>query len=254
MQTLAPSRTIDLEMRIGASTRLPRVTAGARAPFSAERLVLTRWRRFGLCQGDGATYDGCQLPSSLWRVVAAALRAHPALLRQRVPQLTAVLAETAQQTGAADRRWAALPYEPVVAFLRKLRPQGRLDQVLGTQADGIPLAVPDLMLYQERMGTYGSFYLLDVKMPRARVRADRLATLETLRALRLTAGIVRLRDRGAWDEGWLSKEALQMIDESVDREMEAWARSLILMVDGEIRKPTEEEVQLMAGKTTTRQA
>ncbi len=66
----------------------------------------------------------------------------------------------------------------------------------------------------------------------------------------MSAGIVRMRDRGLRDEGWLTREEEAEVEAavalSVDEHMGQWARSLLIMVDGEVRKLTEEEVQEFA--------
>ena len=43
-------------------------------------------------------------------------------------------------------------------------------------------------------------------------------------------------------------EVKAVMEESIDREIERWARKLLLVGDGEVRKLTEEEVRVMVGK------
>jgi len=93
-------------------------------------------------------------------------------------------------------------------------------------------------------------FLVDVAMPHGRVDADRRRALLMVRVPGVSAGIVRLRDRGGVDEGWLTRQESEemdaLVEESVNEYMERWARSLLLAADGEVRRLTEEEVQAIA--------
>lgn len=239
----SPRPTLDI--RIGASTRLPRgYDARGRGP-SPHALMLRRWVRFGAREDDSTTYGGCPLPTTLWQTVAGALKQDPQLLSRRADVAARALRALASEDDDTRAFWDAPHRAALIDLLRRLDRAGVLRRLL---RPGVP--VPHLLLYRSRGRRYPRMFLVDVVMPRGRVDAARRSTLQFVRVPGVSAGIVRLRDRGGLDEGWLTRQEREELDAlvelSVDEHMEGWARSLLIAVDGEIRKLTEEEVQLIA--------
>ena len=234
-----------LDIRIGASTRLPRgYNARGRGP-SPRALMLRRWVRFGRKEDDGTTYGGCPLPATLWRTVARALRQDPQLLSRRADGVARTLRASAPDGDDTPALWDTPHSVALIALLRRLDRAAVLRRLLRR---GVP--VPHLLLHQTRGRRYPGMFLVDVAMPHGRVDADRRRALLMVRVPGVSAGIVRLRDRGGVDEGWLTRQEREEVDalleQTVNEYMERWARSLLLAADGEVRRLTEEEVQAIA--------
>lgn len=190
----APSPALDI--RIGASTRLPHgYSARGRGP-SPRALMLRRWVRFGRKEDDRTTYGGCPLPSTLWQTVARALRQDPQLLSRRADVVARTFRASAPEGEATPALWDAPHRAALIALLRRLDRAVVLRRLLRR---GVP--VPHLLLYQARGRRYPGMFLVDVVMPRGRVEADRRRALLMVRVPGVSAGIVRLRDRGGVDEG-----------------------------------------------------
>ncbi len=174
---LAPAKARELDIRIGASTRLPDgYTRGTRR-VSAQTLMLRRWNPI---RAQGERRDDVWwlcAAARLWRMVAAALRQTicPAVGSRRPDR------EHARCSGVAGRRDApicgSVPHRrALVTLLRRLEHAGVLARLLRRNTP-----VPHLLLYQARGVRYPELFLVDVLMPRARATADRCAVLKAVR-------------------------------------------------------------------------
>lgn len=249
---------------------------GAVAPIP-ETLIAERWRRLGSTRADGSTYHGCRLKPSLWRLVAAALARRPDLLSLPVEEVAALLPTIRDEARASGQHLGTISPRVLLTLLRFLARGDRIARILEAHRQRPRDGVTDLLLYRQRNGRAIDFHFVEVKKATERVYADQVEEIEMLRGLGLKAGIVRLeapkskavtasprtagRSRTATqareaaapallantadaDDDELTPEESESIDQAVDEEMERWARSLIVVVDGEVRKLTEEEVQL----------
>lgn len=182
------------EIGIGVSRKLPRATQGVLADIP-ERLILSRWKRLGPQLKDGWTYDGCRLPPSLWRLTAAALEREPGLLALPADRVKAVVAAIRTEKRAMDVRWGSVRADALLVLLNFLQRRRRLAAILKAHRDQTRFGVPDLALYRIRHDGRVDLRLVEVKMPRERLRADQVEELKMLVGFGLTAGVVRLRAR-----------------------------------------------------------
>ena len=256
-RSLAPAETRYLERDLGISTRPPRVADGATPPVP-ETLLLQRWRRLGAQRRDGATYQGCRLPPLLWRQVDAALTRRPDLLSLPADEVAALLPRIRASSKAAVGSGPPVPpVSPLTlrALLRFLARGDRLTRIIEAHRQDDRRGVAHLLLYRVRNGRVSAFRFVAAKGATERVSAAQVAEIELLQGLGLQAGIVRLQaDRGSTTDVTFTPEELEMMERSVDAEMERWARSLILVVGGEVRKLNEEEVQRAIGRPARRGA
>ncbi|BCS31411.1 hypothetical protein TBR22_A06120 [Luteitalea sp. TBR-22] len=86
----------------------------------------------------------------------------------------------------------SVPAEALRELLKFLGRSKRLNGILAAHAGDIRYGVTDLLLYRVRNGRALDFRFVEVKRHDETVRPDQVAELEMLRALKLTAGIVRL--------------------------------------------------------------
>ncbi len=259
-RSLSPRDASYLEIRLGVSTRAPRIANGRVAPVP-ETLVVERWRRLGSRRRDGSTYHGCRLPPSLWRIVDALLTRCPGLLTMPVDEVRAQLRTVRVERKLAGTHLGSLPPQTLLTLLRFLARRDRLSHILDAHREAPRHGVTDLLLYRVREGRAMDFHFVEVKQATERVSAAQVSEIALLRSLGLRAGIVRLqarigetpvasprtRKRAPRDADILPPDVLEMIERSVDEQMANWARGLLLVMDGDVRKLTEDEVQEVIG-------
>lgn len=256
-RSLSPGDASHLEIRLGVSTRAPRIAKGRVAPVP-ETLIVERWRRLGSRRRDGSTYHGCRLPPSLWRIVDALLTRCPALLAMSVDEVDAQLRAVRVERKSAGTHLGSLPAQTLLTLLRFLARRDRLSRILEAHREVPRHGVTDLLLYRMREGRAVDFRFVEVKQATERVSAAQVAEIGLLRSLGLQAGILRLRGtqvasprtrtRPARDTDILPPDVVEMIEQSVDEQMAHWARGLLLVMDGDVRTFTEDEVQEIIGR------
>lgn len=248
-RSLSRPETRHLEIQLGIST-LPSRVADPGNPPVAETLIVDRWRRLGSRRRDGSTYQGCRLPPSLWRIVDGALARRPDLLSLPAEEVAALLPRLRAASKAAGAPVRSIAPQTLLTLLRFLGRRDRLARILEAHRQPARHGVTDLLLYRVRSGRAFDFRFVVVTRDAERVSAAQVAEIELLRSLGLEAGIVRLRRPEA--DVTFTPEELEMLERSVDAEMERWARSLLIVMDGEVRKLNEDEVQLAIGRPARR--
>jgi hypothetical protein len=188
---LTPTQVRYLEILIGVSRRPATAGADGATPVP-ETVILRRWRALTSKAMGGSSYHGCRLPPSLWRLVRAMLELDARLAQATVERVEEVMMGVRATAKRDGQYLGSVPAEALRELLKFLCRGKRLERILAAHAGDTRYGVTDLLLYRIRNGKALDFRFVEVKRHNETVRTDQVAELEMLRALKLTAGIVRL--------------------------------------------------------------